>query len=157
MRKAHTLQRVVDSLRRLSETAAIERLQHVREPGRLKVDYEGGEWSPCSLATCEMSAASGVQLRVLRCRVALRENATAAPAYVEDEICEIFGAIRPPASQSCRPEHCPHAEWESSDWSDVSRGDFSSCPRLSDVFFQCSESRCLQNGLSVSVNFRPIE
>jgi hypothetical protein len=39
-------------------------------------------------------------------------------AYVEDEICDSFGVLRPPSSRSCHAANCPH--WEATEWTEVS-------------------------------------
>uniref|UniRef100_A0A7E4VDV1 Ig-like domain-containing protein n=1 Tax=Panagrellus redivivus TaxID=6233 RepID=A0A7E4VDV1_PANRE len=100
-------------------------LQTIRSPGQLRVDYQTGGWSACSAIECGNT--DGTQVRLVKCRVALIENGDSA--YVEDDVCDAFGAVRPPASKPCKREDCP--EWEASDWTD------------------CAESRCVKHHASL--------
>lgn len=50
---------------------------------------------------------------MLKCRIYVSQ----LTAYVDDEICESFGILRPPATRACHDPSCPR--WETSDWSEV--------------------------------------
>lgn len=44
--------KVRESLYRLGEHQAFEKLKNVHEPGKLKIDYAIGDWSVCSQTQC---------------------------------------------------------------------------------------------------------
>ncbi|KAI6234395.1 Ig-like domain-containing protein [Aphelenchoides fujianensis] len=113
---AQLLQKIRESLVRLGERQALDEMADVRNPGQLKVDYAIGEWSLCTSTECNQP--DGAQIRLLRCRLLIKQTTA------------FFGVVRPPSSQVCRPESCPH--WEASDWS------------------ECSTSRCTQQGMSIA-------
>ncbi|VDM26060.1 unnamed protein product [Toxocara canis] len=117
------VQKVLMSLRRNGEMRMFDKLSSVREPGNLKVDFAIGEWSKCSQKECGRS--DGAQVRQLKCRV-LFDGMT---GYLDDDVCESFGVIRPPSSRSCGPSYCPH--WEATEWS------------------ECSTSRCIRHATSM--------
>uniref|UniRef100_F1KU82 ADAMTS-like protein 3 n=1 Tax=Ascaris suum TaxID=6253 RepID=F1KU82_ASCSU len=119
----HLVQKVLMSLRRNGEMRMFEKLSSVKEPGKLKVDFAIGEWSKCSQSVCGKS--DGAQVRQLKCRV-LFEGMV---GYLDDDVCESFGVIRPPSSRSCGPSYCPH--WEATEWS------------------ECSTSRCIRHATSM--------
>uniref|UniRef100_A0A914Z7N8 Ig-like domain-containing protein n=1 Tax=Panagrolaimus superbus TaxID=310955 RepID=A0A914Z7N8_9BILA len=119
------LKKVRQSLESLGEYRFIQKLETLKEPGRLKVDYQSGDWSPCSQQEC--GKPDGAQVRLLKCRIAGLDDG--AMAYVEDEICEAYGIIRPPATKACHNPECP--EWESNDWT------------------ECSASRCIREQTSI--------
>ncbi|CAD5208958.1 unnamed protein product [Bursaphelenchus xylophilus] len=118
------LQGVRDSLYKLGELKAYDKVKKIQEPGLLKVDYEIGEWSTCTQSKC--NDIEGSQVRLLRCRLTVED----VIAYVNEEICDSFAVERPQASKSCRSENCP--KWEASDWS------------------ECGISRCSRDGISIS-------
>ncbi|KAI6182267.1 ADAMTS-like protein 1 [Aphelenchoides bicaudatus] len=118
------IQKVRESLYRLGEKQAYDKLRDVKEPGQLKLDYAIGDWSACSQTQC--GQIDGAQVRLLRCRLMIDQTL----AYVEDEICDSFGVNRPPASRSCSSPSCPN--WDATEWTD------------------CSTSRCLREGVSIS-------
>ncbi|CAD5206224.1 unnamed protein product [Bursaphelenchus okinawaensis] len=118
------LQAVRDSLYKLGELKAYDKVKQIHEPGLLKVDYEVGDWSACTQTKC--NDIEGSQVRLLRCRLKVE----GVVAYVNEEICDSFAVQRPQASKSCRNENCP--KWEASDWS------------------ECGISRCSRDGISIS-------
>ncbi|KAI6203526.1 Ig-like domain-containing protein [Aphelenchoides besseyi] len=121
---AQLLQKIRESLIRLGERRALDEMRDIREPGKLKVDFLSGDWSLCTQTRC--GEPDGTQIRLLRCRILIKQTT----AFVDDDICEQFGIVRPPATQTCHANGCPH--WEATDWT------------------ECSISRCMQQGLSVA-------
>uniref|UniRef100_A0A914GW47 Serine racemase n=1 Tax=Globodera rostochiensis TaxID=31243 RepID=A0A914GW47_GLORO len=120
------LQRVRDSLHRLGDRAALQRLASVNDPAQIRVDFAVSSWADCHQAQC--GHGEGVQVRLLKCQLHVG-GPEAAPANVETDICEAFGVPRPAATRPCTDERCPR--WVSGAWSD------------------CAKSRCVRHGTAL--------
>uniref|UniRef100_A0A1I7VID5 Ig-like domain-containing protein n=1 Tax=Loa loa TaxID=7209 RepID=A0A1I7VID5_LOALO len=117
------LQKVRQSLKDNEDIRMLERLAAVTEPGDIKIDYAAGEWSKCSNYDCGKSGRA--QVRQLKCRISYQGSI----GYLDDDVCESFGVVRPPSSRSCLPSYCPR--WQTSPWS------------------ECSSSRCIRHSTSM--------
>ncbi|MCP9260600.1 ADAMTS-like protein 1 [Dirofilaria immitis] len=117
------LQKVRQSLKNNEDFRMLERLADVTEPGNIKIDYAAGEWSKCSHYECGKSGRA--QVRQLKCRISYQGSI----GYLDDDVCESFGVMRPPSSRSCLPSYCPR--WQTSSWS------------------ECTSSRCIRHSTSM--------
>ncbi|CAG9535093.1 unnamed protein product [Cercopithifilaria johnstoni] len=117
------IQKVRQSLKDNNDIRMLEKLADVTEPGNIKIDYAAGQWSKCSHYECGKSGR--VQVRQLKCRISYHGSI----GYLDDDVCESYGVIRPPSSRSCLPSYCPR--WQTSSWS------------------ECSTSRCIRHSTSM--------
>ncbi|KAM3715832.1 Deoxyhypusine hydroxylase, partial [Dirofilaria immitis] len=126
------LQKVRQSLKNNEDFRMLERLADVTEPGNIKIDYAAGEWSKCSHYECGKSGRA--QVRQLKCRISYQGSI----GYLDDDVCESFGVMRPPSSRSCLPSYCPR--WQTSSWSEHNKK-----PRLTNTawFAQHTSSAAL--------------
>lgn len=90
------------------------------QPGRM---WEAG-WS-AGFRTNHLK--TEYQVRLLKCRIWMDHSM----AYVDDEICESFGIVRPPSSRACHDQNCPR--WDASEWTEVRV--FFKGSRISDLCF----------------------
>ncbi|VDK88751.1 unnamed protein product [Litomosoides sigmodontis] len=117
------MQKVRQSLKNNNDMRMLEKLADVTEPGNIMIDYATGEWSKCAHHEC--GKVGRVQVRQLKCRISYH----GAIGYLDDDVCESFGVMRPLTSRSCLPLYCPH--WQTSQWS------------------ECSTSRCIRHSTSM--------
>ncbi|VDN91583.1 unnamed protein product [Brugia pahangi] len=121
--KVRAFQKVRQSLKDNDDIRMLEKLAEVTEPGNIKIDYATGEWSKCSHYECGKPGRA--QVRQLKCRISYQGSV----GYLDDDVCESFGVIRPPSTRSCLPAHCPR--WQASPWS------------------ECLSSRCIRHSTSM--------
>lgn len=100
-------------MQRLGEQRIYEKLNSIRDPAEIKLDFAIGEWSACSQLECNQP--DGAQVRMLKCRIYVSQ----LTAYVDDDICESFGINKPPATRPCQDLNCPR--WKTSEWSEVKK------------------------------------
>ncbi|VDN50352.1 unnamed protein product [Dracunculus medinensis] len=137
------LQRIRESLKNNGDSRMLGKLADIYDPVKIKYYETGIEALNFRLITLLVSgqyAHKTIAVRQLKCRV----NYEGSVAYVDNEICDSLGVMRPPSSRSCTLALCPH--WEASKWSECT---LSRCIRYA-ISLQKRDVKCLYENGSIA-------